>query len=195
MAKKLESTLKNMILSLTLISLVMSAALTFVYLKTKGPIEKAAKQKEIDAIKKVSPDFDNNPLTDTLSLDGVTIYSLKKQNEPAGFAIKTYTDKGFSGHIELMAGFRTDGTINNIAILQQKETPGLGTKMADPKFLNQFLGKNPGTYTLKVKKDGGQVDAITAATVSSRAFSDAMQRAYDAYSKATDSIHVQLIQK
>jgi Na+-translocating ferredoxin:NAD+ oxidoreductase subunit G len=191
MAKKLESTLRNMVLSLTLISLVMSAALTFVYLKTKGPIEVAAKQAEIDAIKKVSPDFDNNPITDAQSMDGVTIYPVKKQNETAGFAIKTYTDKGFSGHIELMAGFRSDGTINNIAILQQKETPGLGTKIADPEFLNQFLGKNPGTFTLKVKKDGGQVDAITAATVSSRAFCDAMQRAYDACSMAADSIHVQ----
>jgi electron transport complex protein RnfG len=191
MAKKLESTLKNMVLSLTLISMVMSAALTFVYLKTKGPIEIAEKQVEIDAIKKVSPDFDNNPISDARSLNGVTIYPVKKQNEPAGFAVKTYTDKGFSGHIELMAGFRTDGTINNIAILQQKETPGLGTKMADPKFLNQFLGKNPGSFTLKVKKDGGQVDAITAATVSSRAFCDAMQRAYDAYGKASDSIQVQ----
>jgi electron transport complex protein RnfG len=191
MAKKLESTLKNMILSLTLISMVMSAALTFVYLKTKGPIETAAKQVEIDAIKKVSPDFDNNPIADAHSLDGVTIYPVKKQDEPAGFAVKTYTDKGFSGHIELMAGFLTDGTINNIAILKQKETPGLGTKMADPKFLNQFLGKNPGNFTLKVKKDGGQVDAITAATVSSRAFCDAMQRAYDACNKVTDSTLVQ----
>jgi H+/Na+-translocating ferredoxin:NAD+ oxidoreductase subunit G len=195
MVKKLESTLKNMVLSLTLISMVMSAALTFVYIKTKGPIEMAAKQKEIDAIKKVSPEFDNNPLADPRSLNGVTIYSLKKKNEPAGYAIKTYTDKGFSGHIELMAGFRTDGTINNIVVLHQKETPGLGTKMADPKFLNQFLGKNPETFQLKVKKDGGQVDAITAATVSSRAFSDAMQRAYEAFGKATDSIHVRMIQK
>jgi Na+-translocating ferredoxin:NAD+ oxidoreductase subunit G len=191
MAKKLESTLKNMVLSLTLISLVMSAALTFVYLKTKGPIEATENQMKIDAIRLVSPDFDNNPLTDARSLDGVTIYPVKKQNKPVGFAIKTYTDKGFSGHFELVAGFRTDGAINNIAILRQKETPGLGTKIADPKFLNQFVGKNPGNYTLKVKKDGGQVDAITAATVSSRAFCDAMQRAYDVLNKATDSIHFQ----
>jgi electron transport complex protein RnfG len=191
MAKKLESTLRNMFLSLTLISMVMSAALTFVYLKTKGPIELAAKQKEINAIKQVSPDFDNDPLPEARSVDGVTIYPVKKQNEPAGYAIKTFSDKGFSGHIELMAGFNKDGTINNIAILQHKETPGLGTKMGEPKFLTQFLGKNPGNFKLKVKKDGGQVDAITAATISSRAFCDALQRAYDACNKASDSIKVQ----
>jgi electron transport complex protein RnfG len=187
MAKKLESTLLNMFLSLTLISMVMSAALTFVYLKTKGPIELAAKQKEINAIKLVSPDFDNDPLTDARSLDGVTIYTVKKQNEPSGFAVKTYSDKGFSGHIELMAGFRTDGTINNITILEHKETPGLGTKMAEPKFLSQFFGKNPGSFSLNVKKDGGQVDAITAATISSRAFCDALQRAYNALGTVNDS--------
>jgi electron transport complex protein RnfG len=187
MAKKLESTLLNMVLSLTLISMVMSAALTFVYLKTKGPIELAAKQKEINAIKLVSPDFDNDPLTDARSLDGVTIYTVKKQNEPSGFAVKTYSDKGFSGHIELMAGFRTDGTINNITILEHKETPGLGTKMAEPKFLSQFFGKNPGSFSLNVKKDGGQVDAITAATISSRAFCDALQRAYNALGTVNDS--------
>jgi electron transport complex protein RnfG len=191
MAKKLESTMKNMILSLTLISMVMSAALTFVYLQTKGPIELATKQKEINAIKQVSPDFDNDPLANARTMDGVTIYPVEKQDVQAGLAVKTYSDKGFAGHIELMAGFRSDGTINNIAILQHKETPGLGTKMAEPKFLNQFLDKNPGSFKLKVKKDGGQVDAITAATVSSRAFCDAMQRAYDAFNQASDSSIVQ----
>jgi electron transport complex protein RnfG len=191
MAKKLESTMKNMILSLTLISMVMSAALTFVYLQTKGPIELATKQKEINAIKQVSPDFDNDPLANARTMDGVTIYPVEKQDVQAGLAVKTYSDKGFAGHIELMAGFRADGTINNIAILQHKETPGLGTKMAEPKFMNQFLDKNPGSFKLKVKKDGGQVDAITAATVSSRAFCDAMQRAYDAFNQASDSSIVQ----
>ena len=191
MAKKLESTLRNMILSLTFISMVMSAALTFVYIQTREPIEAAAKQKEIDAIKQVSPSFDNDPLINARAIDGVTIYPVKKQNEPVGFAVKTYTEKGFAGHIELMAGFQPDGSIINIAILQHKETPGLGTKMAEPKFLNQFLGKNPGKFKLKVRKDGGQVDAITAATVSSRAFCDALQRAYDAYYQTADSSIVQ----
>ncbi len=191
MAKKLESTLMNMVLSLTLISMVMSAALTFVYLQTKGPIEQAAIQKEVNAIRLVSPEFDNDPLTDAKTLDGVTLYTVKKQGVPAGFAVKTYSDKGFSGHIEIMAGFREDGTIHNITILEHKETPGLGTKMAEPRFLSQFLGKDPGDFKMRVRKDGGEVDAITAATITSRAFCDAMQRASDARNKVVDSLQIQ----
>jgi electron transport complex protein RnfG len=188
MAKKLESTLTNMILSLVLISMSMSAALGFVYLKTKGPIEIASKQKEIDAIKQVIPDFDSNPMSDMTEKDGVIIYKLSKQNQVTGYAIKTFTDKGFAGHIEIMAGFKPDGTINNVVVLSHKETPGLGTKMTDAKFSSQFPGKNPVDFKLRVKKDGGQVDAITAATVSSRAYCDALQRAFDALKSMNDSL-------
>jgi electron transport complex protein RnfG len=190
MAKKLESTLINMILSLVLISMTMSAALGFVYLKTKGPIEIASKQKEIEAINQVVPDFDSDPLAHRTEKEGSVIYQLSKENKPVGFAIKTYTDKGFAGHIEIMAGFLPDGTVHNIVVLNHKETPGLGTKMTDTRFSSQFLGKNPADFDLKVKKDGGQVDAITAATVSSRAYCDALQRAFDQLRSVTDSIQV-----
>jgi electron transport complex protein RnfG len=77
-----------------------------------------------------------------------------------------------------MAGFKPDGTIFNIAVLEHKETPGLGTKMSEPSFKDQFMEKNPSDFLLIVKNDGGPVDAITAATISSRAFCDAVQRAY-----------------
>ena len=60
--------------------------------------------------------------------------------------------------------------------------------MTDPKFSEQFLGKNPDTFILKVKKDGGQVDAITAATVTSRAYCDALQRASNTLKSVNDSI-------
>jgi len=188
MAKKLESTLINMILSLVLISMVMSAALGFVYMKTKDPIEAASRQKEIAAIKQVLPEFDSDPVADKTEKDGVIVYQVSKQNQPVGFAIKTFTDKGFGGHVEIMAGFLPDGSINNVVVLSHKETPGLGTKMTDPKFSYQFLGKNPAEFILKVKKDGGQVDAITAATVSSRAYCDALQRAYTTLKMVNDSL-------
>lgn len=187
MAKKLESTLVNMILSLVLISMVMSAALGFVYLKTKEPIELTARQKEVQAIRQVLPEFDSDPASGKLEKAGVIIYPVSKQDRPVGFAIKTFTNKGFGGHIELMAGFLPDGSINRVTVLSHKETPGLGTKMNDPRFSSQFLGKNPAAFSLKVKKDGGQVDAITAATVSSRAYCDALQRAYEALITLGDS--------
>lgn len=188
MAKKLESTLGNMLLSLVLLSMVMSAALAFVYLRTKGPIEAAAQQKEIAAIRQVLPEFDSDPNAAKTEQDGVIVYRLSKQNQPVGYAIKTFTEKGFGGHIELMAGFLPDGSINQVTVLNHKETPGLGTKMSDLKFSNQFLGKNPEEYVLKVRKDGGQVDAITAATVSSRAYCDALQRAFDTFMIVNDSL-------
>jgi len=187
MAKKLESTLINMTLSLVLISMGMSAALAFVYLKTKGPIEAASRQKEIDAIKMVIPEFDNDPATGKIEKDGVVIYRMTKQDTTVGYAVKSYTEKGFGGHVELMAGFLPNGSIYYVTVLQHKETPGLGTKMNDPRFSKQFLGKNPVDFKLLVKKDGGQVDAITAATVSSRAYCDALQRAYDKLKPVIDS--------
>lgn len=178
---KLESTFKNMLLSLLFISMGMSAALGFVYSLTKEPIEKANKMKEVQAITDVLPEFDNDPTLDVKSIDGLDYYTATKGGDVVGYAVKSYTDKGFSGHFTMMVGFEPDGTIHNITILDHKETPGLGTKMKEPKFKDQFPGKNPGDFKLKVKKDGGPVDAITAATISSRAFCDGVQRAFDGY--------------
>ncbi|MCK9612904.1 MAG: RnfABCDGE type electron transport complex subunit G [Bacteroidales bacterium] len=179
---KLQSSLKNMILCLFLISLVMSAALGVVYNVTKGPIEISSKKAEIDALKAVLPAFDNDPTADAKDIEGLTYYIGKKSETVVGYAVKTFTDKGFSGHFELMVGLMPDGSINKIAVLSQKETPGLGDKMKT-NWKDQFNGKNPKDYKLLVKKDGGDVDAITASTISSRAFCDATQKAYDGYMK------------
>jgi electron transport complex protein RnfG len=113
--------------------------------------------------------------------DSITVHRLLKGAENSGVAVQTYTDDGFSGRFTLMVGFLPDGSISNIEVLEHKETPGLGTKMALPAFKDQFKGVKlsdlPGEKIL-VKKDGGQVDAITAATISSRAFCDAVNRAH-----------------
>ncbi|MEI8225112.1 MAG: RnfABCDGE type electron transport complex subunit G [Bacteroidota bacterium] len=185
---KTESTFKNMVMSLTFISLAASACLGFVYEFTKKPIELSNLNKKLEAIKQVVPEFTNNPNEEMYRLptgegDSLDIYPAKKDNEIVGYAVSTYTKKGFSGNINLMAGFKPDGSIVNITVLEQKETPGLGTKMTEPQFKNQFNDKNPAQFNLKVKKDGGQVDAITAATISSRAFCDAVQRAYNTLQK------------
>lgn len=185
---KTESTFKNMVLSLTLISLAASACLGFVYQMTKAPIELSVLNKKLDAIKQVVPEFNNNPNEDRYRLatgegDSLDIYPAKKDGLIVGYAVNTYTKKGFSGNINLMAGFKSDGTIINITVLEQKETPGLGTKMTEPAFKDQFNDKKPVDFKLKVKKDGGAVDAITAATISSRAFCDAVQRAYNTLQK------------
>jgi Na+-translocating ferredoxin:NAD+ oxidoreductase subunit G len=185
---KTESTFRNMVLSLTLISLGASACLGFVYVMTKEPIELSLLNKKLNAIKQVVPDFTNNPNEDMFRLptgdgDSLDIYPAKKDGEIIGYAVNTYTKTGFAGNISLMAGFKPDGTIISISVLEQKETPGLGTKMNEPGFKDQFNNKNPSEFRLKVKKDGGPVDAITSATISSRAFCDAVQRAYNTIQK------------
>jgi electron transport complex protein RnfG len=185
---KTESTFKNMVLSLTLISLGAATCLGFVYEMTKEPIAMSALNKKLEAIRQVVPAFTNNPNNEMFRLptgdgDSLDIYPAKNDNNVVGYAINTYTKNGFSGNITLMAGFKPDGTIIDITVLEQKETPGLGTKMTEPKFKEQFNDKNPADFILKVKKDGGPVDAITAATISSRAFCDAVQRAYTTLNK------------
>jgi electron transport complex protein RnfG len=185
---KSESTFKNMLLSLTLISLGASAALGYVYEFTKEPIELSKLNKKLDAIKTVVPAFTNNPNEEMYKLpigdgDSLEVYPAKNNGEIVGLAVRTYSKKGFSGQISLAVGFKPDGTIINITVLEQKETPGLGTKMAEPGFKDQFKGKNPADFTMKVKKDGGKVDAITAATISSRAFCDAIEKAHNTIMK------------
>jgi electron transport complex protein RnfG len=180
MAKK-ESSLKNMIISLVSISFVASLALGGVYIVTKDPIALAAIEKQQNAIKEVVPEFDSLNIFKIMpdeGKDSLTINEAYKGGQLVGTAVGTYSNKGYNAtQIQLMVGFLPDGTIRNISIIQQNETPGLGTKMKETKFKDQFNTKKPGDFKLKVKKDGGSVDAITAATISSRAFCDAVDRA------------------
>lgn len=184
---KPESNLINMTLTLLVVSLVSSGALGFVYQTTKEPIAQAALAKMQKAIENVVPNFDNDPISSkqTIELpDGVIeVFPAKKGKEPLGNAVKSFTKKGFSGLITIMVGFNDKKEITNIEVLEHKETPGLGTKMADPSFKNQFVGLNPGSLSIKVKKDGGTIDAISGATISSRAFIDAVNRAYQELEK------------
>ncbi len=177
---------KDMTLTLLIITLVASACLGLVYQSTKDPIAAAQMAKVNTAIKEVVPEFNNNPLEESSSMqiDGgeLILYPAKKDGQLVGTAVKTYSNNGFAGLVELMVGFMPDGSINKIAVVSHKETPGLGDKMEPKKsnFSVQFQGKNPESFQLKVKKDGGDVDAITASTISSRAYCDAVERAYKA---------------
>lgn len=187
--KKLESTLLNMVLSLFLISAVMAGALAIVYSLTKEPIAQADIKTVNEAVKAVVPEFDNDPSQEAYkvalegSVDSLVFYPATKAGQLVGTAVSTFTDKGFSGRFTVMVGFLPDGSINNSKVMIHKETPGLGSKMSDAKFHDQFNGKNPASMKLQVKKDGGDVDAITAATISSRAYCDAIARAYTAFTK------------
>lgn len=188
MSKK-ESTFINMVFTLMVITLGASTALGLVYKVTKEPIEEAKLKKKLAAINEVVPEFNNNPSEEAFSIklkkDSLVFYPAKKDDMFTGMAVETFSNKGFSGMIKLMVGFLPDGTINNVAVMEHKETPGLGDKMEKEKhdFSYQVNGKNPKDYKLKVTKDGGDVDAITAATISSRAFCDAIEQAYKTYTE------------
>ena len=188
MSKK-KDTFFNMVISLVVITIISGFALGFINDLTVGPIAEAKLERKVNALKLVLPEFDNNPVADVQKIksekvkDSIEIFPAYLKKEFVGAAIIGITDKGFSGIIKIMVGFNPNGDIQNIVVLEQKETPGLGTKIKDEKFLKQFRNKNPSSFNVKVTKDGGEVDALTGATITSRAFGDAVQMAYDEFEK------------
>jgi electron transport complex protein RnfG len=186
MAKK-ESNFKNMVLTLFLVSFIASGTLGFVYEVTKEPIRMVEINNINNAITEIIPSFDNNPYQESFKIaterDSLVFYPAKSGGETIGMAIETWTMKGFSGLIKLMVGFDMEGKIMDIVVLFHAETPGLGDKIKKEKsdFPLQFQGKDPASFKLAVTKDNGDVDAITASTITSRAYCDAVQRAYDKF--------------
>lgn len=199
----IKSTLKNMILVLMVVSLVASAVLAGIFVLTKDIVEQTKNKKINEAIGLVIPGYDQatSIQVDTvLALDAkftekskkndtinnqLYFYIVKNGEKVIGTAARTFTNNGFSGHIEVMVGFDVNGNILESDVLEHHETPGLGDKTSRSvsKWNTQFNNKNPQAANFKTKKDGGEIDAITAATISSRAYIDALKRASDAYEK------------
>lgn len=188
---KLKSSLLNMFLSLTVTCTLAGAVLAAVHNATGSRIADAKKAKLNDAIKSVLPPFDNNPTDEARMValsegDSLTVYPAGKNGQPVGAAVESNSRKGFSGEIKILVGLDTAGHLIDYKVLEHAETPGLGAKMDEwfrtEKNQQNVLGKNLFQATLKVKKDGGSIDAITAATISSRAFLDAINRACAAFS-------------
>lgn len=191
---KLKSTFKNMFLSLFSICLVVAVLLAQVNKMTAKPIAEAQALKLENAIKEVVPEFDNNPVNEAYKMatatgDSLLVYPAKKGNEVVGFAVNSYSNNGFSGNIQVMVGFDMQDKVVNYAVLSHAETPGLGSKMSDwfrdtDKPNQSIIGRNLSEGNLAVSKDGGQIDAITASTITSRAFLEAINRAYAVYKES-----------
>lgn len=176
-----------MVLVLFTISLIASLCLGLVNMITEKPIADAKAAADVAAMKSVLPEFD---AVDTKTIDSLSavVNTASKEGKVVGYAIKSEAN-GFGGVIKLMVGFDTKGTILNVEVLEQKETPGLGTKMSikGDTVKNPLLkinGREANKINLTVKKDGGDVDALTAATISSRAYLDAVSRAYSVFQMA-----------
>lgn len=172
-----------MVLVLGTITLCASAGVGAVNMITEEPIRQAKEQAVKDALCQVLPKFET--VEDSVAtVDGLEVKVHAASNEAGlvGYAVETQTNLGFGGTVRLMVGFDPEGTLLNINVLEQNETPGLGSRMTEEgnPLLKSFVGRCPGEMNLKVKKDGGDVDALTAATISSRAYTDAVARAYNA---------------
>ena len=172
-----KSSFKNMTICLFAICIVCSGLLAGVYALTKEPIDAAAKAKNEAAIKEVLPETAVTIEEErTVDFEGASYaYNLAydETGNVVGCAINV-APVGFGGPIAIKVGFDINGVIFNTKVLSQAETPGLGAKCVEPSFSDQFKGWNPAEKKLSVKKDGGDVDAITASTITSRAYSDGL---------------------
>ena len=177
-----KSSFKNMTICLTAICLVCSSLLAGIYAITKDPIDAAQKVKTTNAIKAVLPEFGELSELQTVDVNGKTFkyYTATTNNELKGWAIES-SSVGFGGTLKLMVGITADGIIFNTSVLSQSETPGLGAKCVEPAFHDQFKQLNPAETVFKVKKDQGDIDAITASTITSRAYLVAVETAVSVY--------------
>lgn len=174
------------IVVLTCIAVIMAFMLGLVHQLTQEPISEAKNNQELVAIEMVTGAFDNDPFAEKMIIttpnkkQKFTMYPARIGDKLSAVAIKSYTNTGFGGRIEVMTGFNVDGSIKTFKVISSHETPGLGSKTDEPRFKNQLEGFHPGKQILKVKQDGGDVDAVTAATISSRAVLRAIERAFAA---------------
>ena len=171
---------------LTVICAAAGLLLAVVQRATKEPIEAAGRAERLDAIKRVLPPYDNEPDRNSVTVEGPhgnpwTFYVARRDGAFAGAAFETVSSQGYGGDIVVMVGVSADDQVHAIEILKAKETPGLGAKIADPEFKSQFAGRDIQTTTWAVKKDQGDIDQITAATISSRAVVSAVEKALKVY--------------
>lgn len=173
-----------MVIVLTVTTMIAGFLLGYVYQGTAEARAKASNEKLTGAIREVIDGFDNDPIAakTQVNVDGnpITIYPAMKNGQLTGCAAESSSDNGFSGKITIVAGFDLQGNILGYEVTSHAETPGLGAKMGEwfrGEGNRSVIGRNPISTTLKVSKDGGNVDGITAATISSRAFLEALNNA------------------
>lgn len=180
-----KSSFKNMVLCLFVICMVCSALLAGVYALTKETIAVGDAQRNEAAIKEVLPSTAAViEAESTIQVNGTT-YTYNRafdaEGNTVGCAINV-APSGFGGPIKMKVGFNADGIVWNVKVLSHAETPGLGAKCTEPSFSDQFCELDPSDEkNLKVKKDGGNLNAITASTITSRAYADGVAQAVEVF--------------
>jgi electron transport complex protein RnfG len=188
----------RLILVLTIIAAGAGLVLSLVEGVTREPIAEQRRLEMLKALKAVLPPMDNEPDQDTVSLvtgtnrkgkeESRTFYRGRQGTELTGVAFKVVGTEGYSGNIEIMVGVKPDGTVNGIEILSQAETPGLGARITEPQFKDQFQGKSLQNADWRVKKDGGDFDQITGATISPRAVVKAIRSGLEFFKEHREEI-------
>lgn len=173
------------VIKLVLICMAAAAVLALVYGVTKEPIEKAIAEETEKAVKAVITGYESSMTIDTLTItynnESFGVFTVKSSNgEIIGRSIVTSSKNGYGGTVELMLGTDNSLSITGIYVLSHKETPGLGSKMDEAWFKDQFNNTRKTEFNYKVEKDGGDVVAITSATITSRAVSEAIDKGLDA---------------
>ena len=176
----MKDTLK-LILVLTTICAASSALLAAVYSKTKDPIAAALELRTAGAAAQVMPP--GSPLPEKTEIDGETFFVTKQNGKVTAVAVRGRSGSGYGGEIILMVGLSADGRLINFKKLVANETPGLGTKIEADVFRKPLLGRLLNA-DWRVRKDGGEVDAIAAATISSRAALECIRDAIAKYETA-----------
>jgi electron transport complex protein RnfG len=200
-----------LVLSMGLISGIATALMAWVFLITEAPIKVAMQQKTNAALQQVLPAFDNQPAAEAVTLSNITFYIAREKGVITGFAGETVSPKGYAGDVTVLAGLAPDGTVTTVLVTKQNETPGLGTVVCDRKLqktlsgiladkktdglppnriLDQFTGMKAasGQTPWAVKKDGGDLDAVTGATITSRAVADAVFTIAEAFAQNGKSL-------
>ncbi len=169
---------------LLIVCFLAASSLAYVHKITEGPIAKQKRLKVLRAVEAILPPFSNKPTEDTLSLslenqEKLTFYLGKNAGQLTGVAFKVLTKEGFGGTIEMMVGISPEGSITGVEILSMVETPGLGAKISDPGFKNAFKEKSLENTNWALKKEGGDIDQITGASVSSKAVVKALKKSLE----------------
>jgi len=177
----------RLIAALTITCAVSALALSVIHGLTEEPIEEQKRLATMRAVQEVLPPFDNDPAEETLMItlqedevgarDTVTVYLGTQSGQSTGVAFQTFGE-GYGGYIDIMVGIDLEGHISGVKILEHEETPGLGAKIEESDFRDQFQGKSLDNSVLvngnlAVKNDGGDLDALTGATISPRGVAQA----------------------
>lgn len=174
--------------ALTIVCVLAGLSLSFVNDATREARAYQDRLELLRSLNMVLPEHDNEPDQNVVQVGDDPYYLSLREGEINGIAFITSSDKGYSGLIRVIVGVKPDGEIISIGVLEQKETPGLGSKITEDWFIDQYKGKSLDNAKWAVKKDNGDFEQISGATISPRAVTNAVQQGLQTYQENKQEI-------